>query len=70
MLVDEKPHTTIIHIGPSDITKLNYCTINPDELTKGTVNIKLKCKYYGVNQIAVLSILARSNNDLSKVINR
>ena len=52
MLIDGKPNTTI----------------NIDELVKGIVNIRLKCKYYGVNQIAISSILTRSNNDLNKVI--
>ena len=48
MLVDERPKTIVIHIGSNDITKLNYHTINPDELAKGIINIGLKCKYYGV----------------------
>ena len=48
MLVDEKANTTIIHIGPNDITKSNYQIINADELAKGIVNIGLKFKYYGV----------------------
>ena len=68
MLVDEKLNTTIIHIGYNDITKSNYHTINRDELAKGIVNIGLKCKCYGLCQIAISSILARSNNDLKKVI--
>ena len=68
MLVDEKPNTTIIHIGSNDITKLNYHTINADELAKAIVNIGLKCKFYAVGQIAISSILARSNNNLNKVI--
>ena len=68
ILVDEKPNTIIIHVGSNDITKSNYHIINADELAKGIVNIRLKCKYYGVGQIAISSILARSNNNLNKVI--
>ena len=68
MLVDEKPNTTVIQIGPNDITKLDYHTINLGKLAKEIVNIGLKSKYYGVGQIAISSILARSNNDLNNVI--
>ena len=68
MLVDEKPNTTVTYIRPNDITELNYHTINPDELAKGIVNIELKYTYYGLGQIAISSSLARSNNDLNKVI--
>ena len=75
MLVDEKPNTTIIHIGSNSITKSNYHTIHPDELAKWIVNIGLKSKYYGVGRIAISSILAKSNKiikqiktDLNKVI--
>ena len=68
MLVDEKANTTVIHIGSNDTTKSNYRTINADELTKGIVNIGLKFKYYGVCQIAISSVPARSTNDLNKVI--
>ena len=68
MLVDEKPNTAIIHIGSNSITKSNYHTIHPDELAKRIVNIGLKSKYYGVGRIAISSILAKSNNDLNKVI--
>ena len=70
MLVDEKPNTTIIHIGFNGITKLNYLSHHQCryKLAKGIVNIGLKCKYYGVGQIAISSVLARSSNDLNKVI--
>ena len=57
---------SIIHIGSNDIAKSNYHIINADELAKGIVNIRLKCKYYGVGQIGISSILARSNNNLNK----
>ena len=67
ILVDEKPNTSIIHIGPNNITKSNYHIIHPDELAKRIVNIGLKSKYYGVGRITISSILAKSNNDLNKV---
>ena len=66
MLEDEKPNTTTTHKGSNDITKPNYYTINADELAKGIVNIGLKFKYYGFGQIAISSILARSNNDFKQ----
>ena len=68
MLEDDKRNIKIIDTGFNDITKSNYLTINTDELAKGKVNIGIKIKYYGVGQIAISSILARSNNDLNKVI--
>ena len=68
MLVDEKPNTTITHLGFNDIIKSNYHTVNPNQLAKGIVNIGLKYNYYGVGQIALSSILARINNDLNKFI--
>ena len=73
MLVDDKPNTTVMHIESNNITKLNYQTINSDseaklaKLAKGIVKIGLKCKHYWVRQIAILSILARSNNDINNV---
>ena len=66
MLVDQKPNTTFIHIGSHDITKSNYHDFNPHELVKGIANIGLKYKYHDVSQIAISSILARSNKDLNK----
>ena len=67
-LVDEKANTTAIHIRSINIRKSNYHTINADELATGIANKRLKCKYYGVGQIAISSILARNNSDLNKVI--
>ena len=61
MLVDEKPNTTITHIGSQDIIKSKYYTINAEELAKRKINIGLKFKYYGVGQIPISSIFARSN---------
>ena len=80
-VVDEKPNTTAmykIHIGSNDITKLNnhrnditklnYHSINADDLTKKIANIGLKCKYYDVGHLVILSVLARINSDLKNVI--
>ena len=67
MLVDwETEYHTVI--WSNDIRKLNYHTINSDELAKGIVNIALTGKYYGLDQIAISSILARSNQDLNNII--
>ena len=80
-VVDEKPNTAAmykIHIGSNDITKLNnhrnditklnYHSINADDLTKKIANIGLKCKYYDVGHLVILSVLARINSDLKNVI--
>ena len=68
MPVDEKPNTIIIHIGCNSVTKSNYHIINPYEVAKGILNIGLKCNNYGVNEIAISSILVKSNSSLNKVI--
>ena len=68
MPVDEKPNTIIIHIGSNNITKSNYQLINPYEVAKGILNIGLKWNNYGVNEIAISSILVKSNSNLNKVI--
>ena len=68
MLVEEKPNTTIIHVASNDITKLNYHTINADESAKRIVHIGLKFKHYRIGQVTTSSFLARSKNDLIRVI--
>ena len=68
MVVEEKPNTTIIHVASNDIKKLNYHIINADESAKGIVHIGLKFKHYRIGQVTTSSFLARSNNDLIRVI--
>ena len=61
VLVDEKPNNVVIHTGWNDITKFNYNNVNAEELAHRIINIGLKCRSYGVNIIAVSSILRRNS---------
>ena len=67
-LVDEKSNNVVIHIGSNDITKFNYNNVNAEELAHRIINIGLKCRSYGVSNIAVSSILKRSSFNINQVI--
>ena len=47
----------VIHIELNDITKFNCNNNNADELAHRIINIGMKCRSYGVSNIAVSSIL-------------
>ena len=68
VLVDEKPQTLIIHIGSNDITKFNYHDVDVNDLANIILQIGLKCRYYGVESIAILFVLVRNYNNLNKLI--
>ena len=68
LLVVEKPENVVIHIGSNDITKFNYNNVNAEELAHRIINIGLKCRSYGVSNIAVSSILKRSSFNINQVI--
>ena len=59
-LVDETPRAVVIHISSNDITKMNYKTINVQDLAQGIIDIGLKCKSYRASRIVISSILTRS----------
>ena len=58
----------IIHIGSNDITKFNYNNVNAEELAHRIINIGLKCRSFGVSNIAVSSILKRNSFNINQVI--
>ena len=58
-LVDETPQTAVIHIGSNDITKINYKTMNVQDLAQGIIDIGLMCKSYGVSRIAIIFTILR-----------
>ena len=68
VLVDEKPQTVVIHIGSNDITKFNYHDVDVNDLANRILQIGLKCRYYGVESIAISSVLVRNHNNLNKLI--
>ena len=55
VLVDEKPQAAVIHIGSNDITKFNYHDVDVNDLANRILQIGLKCRYYGVENIVVCS---------------
>ena len=67
-LVDERSDSVIIHIGSNDITKSNYNNVNVEDLAKKIINIGVKCKAYKVSNIAITSILVRSDPKVNQVI--
>ena len=61
-----------MHIGSKDITENKYKMINLNDLGQKIIDIGLKCKSYGVRNIAISSILVRKSirlNLISKVNN-
>ena len=68
-LVDDRPTSVIIHIGSNDITKSNYKNVNTKELAERIANIGLKCRMYGVRNIAVSSILVRNDPLINEKVN-
>ena len=68
VLVDEKPQTVVIHIGSNDITKFGCHDTDVNDLANRILHIGLKCRYYGVESMAILSDLARYDNNLNKLI--
>ena len=68
VLVDEKPNNVVIHIGSNDIKKFNYSNVDVEELAHRITNIDLKCRSYGVSNIAVSLILRRSSFNINQVI--
>ena len=67
-LVDETPQAVVIHIGSKDITESKIKQINLDDLAQKIIDIGLKCRSYGVRNIAISSILVRSSIRLNQII--
>ena len=67
-LAKESPDSVIIHIGSNDITKSNYNNVNVEDLAKKIINIAIKCKSHKVSNIAIWSILVRSDLKINQVI--
>ena len=67
MLVDEKLQVVVIDIALNYITKFNYHHVDINHFAHRTMQIRLKCRYYSVESIAILSVLVRNCNSLSKL---
>ena len=68
VLVAGKPQTVVINIGSNDITKFNYHDVDVNDLANRILQIRLKCRYDGVESIALSSVLVRNDNNLNKLI--
>ena len=64
------PQTVVIHIGSNDITESKIKRINLDDLAQKIIDIGLRCRSYGVRNIAISSILVRSSIHLNQVISK
>ena len=69
-LVDEQPNTVIVHIGSNDITKFNYSKVDVEDLAQRIIDVGKNCKSYGVNNIAISSILVRKIHEVNEVIKK
>ena len=69
-LVGETLQSVAIHIGSNDIAKMNYKTMNVQDLAQEITDIGLKCKSYGVSRIAISPILTTSSAQLNQVIGK
>ena len=67
VLVEEKPNNVVIQIGSNDIKTFSYNNVNVEGLAYRIISIGLKCKSYGVNNIAVSSILKRNSFNINQV---
>ena len=68
VLDDEKHQTVAILIRSNDITKFDYHDVDLNDLANRILQIGLKCRCYGVESIAILSVLFRNDNNLNKLI--
>ena len=68
MLVEDKPDVVLIHVGCNNVTKDMKDKLNVKELSKNIVDIGLKCKAYGVNEVIISSILVKKDRNLTKLI--
>ena len=57
-----------MHFGSKGITESNIKQINLDDLAQKIIDIGLKCRSYGVRNIAVSWILLRSSIRLNQII--
>ena len=65
-LVHDKSDAVIIHVGTNDIlTNTNY-----EEIVRNIIKNGLNCKSYGVNDLAISSILVKKNPNLNVLIQR
>ena len=69
-LVDDQPNTVIVHVGSNDINKFNHNKVDVDDLAQRIIDIGKKCRSYGVNNIAISSILVRKNHEVNEVIKK
>ena len=67
MLVGEKLQVAVIDIALNDITKFNYHDVDVNHFANRTIQIRLKCRYYSVESIAVLSVFVIDCNSLGKL---
>ena len=63
-LVDDKSDAVIIHVGTNDI----LTNTNHEETARDIIKIGLNYKNYGVNDLAISSVLVKKNPNLNVLI--
>ena len=64
--MDDKSDAVIIHVGTNDI----LTNTNHEEIARNIIKICLNYKNYGVNDLAISSILVKKNPNLNVLIQR
>ena len=64
--MDDKSDAVIIHVGTNDI----LTNTNHEEIARNIIKIGLNYKNYGVNDLAISSILVKKNPNLNVLIQR
>ena len=65
ILHDKHPDGMTIHCRTNDITKKNLHLLRPDELSTQITEAGKLCQLFGVKNVAIFSILLKSNESLN-----
>ena len=65
ILHDKHPDGMTIHCGTNDITEKNLHLLRPDELSTQITEVGKLCQLFGVKNVAIFSILLKSNESLN-----
>ena len=65
ILHDKHPDGMIIHCRTNDITEKNLHSLRPDELATQIIEVGKLCQLFGVKNVAISSILLKSDESLN-----
>ena len=58
----------VVHVGSNDVTFYNEEFSTPEEVAEKILRVGEMCKSYGVNNIAISSVLIKKNLKLGKFV--